>query len=389
MKKIVILFLSVILTMNCVNLAAQANAPTNFKATIGGISLACYLSWTNPATNIAGKPLNSIILIIIERNGEFVTAIENPAVGASMNYTDSEIPGVEAYEYDVYAFTEEGEGEKAYATANIHGTLCNFRFVLEDYDGFGWFPSAGIGITVDGVNYGFLKLAWGSAYAEEIVSLPSGEVEVSWFGSFPDSYHIDVYNSLEELIYTSPSLLNGGVFLAYHNECIECVPITDLEGEYISETDQVNLSWKAPEGDELIGFDIYRNDELIEHLSPLTTFYSENTEKLEDGDYTYCVIPVYPSICTLDDQCFEVNINVGVKDYENSISIYPNPAHSIISIAGAEIVNIKVFNKIGQLISTQHNTNIINVSSLTNGIYLLTIETSTGQIIQKKIIINH
>jgi hypothetical protein len=51
------------------------------------------------------------------------------------------------------------------------------------------------------------------------------------------------------------------------------------------------------------------------------------------------------------------------------------------------VLEAKIYNNIGQLILNQYNTNIIDVSELTNGIYILSIETSTKTTIQKKIII--
>jgi len=68
---------------------------------------------------------------------------------------------------------------------------------------------------------------------------------------------------------------------------------------------------------------------------------------------------------------------------------YPNPVNNAVHISGADIANVKVFNNIGQLILNEYNTNEINASKLTNGIYILSIETLTGNTIQKKIIINH
>ena len=287
---------------------------------------------------------------------------------------------------NTYSYSEKEQ--KTYTTTRSGDELCNFRFVLES-SGTGWFSSAGINITVDGVDYGFMNLAWGSAYAEEIVPLPSGEVQLFWTGNFSSSFHFKVYNPLDELIYTSPQDLNVGLFFTYQNECIECLPITGFEGVYNAEEHQVNLSWKAPESDNLTGFDIYRNDELIVHVPPTTIFYSDNTADLEEGDYKYCVVPVYPSVCSLDEECFETYIsNVGITNYKDNILIYPNPARDIVNISGADIANVKVFNNMGQLILTQQNTNSIDVSELTNGIYILSIELLTGNITQKKIIIN-
>ncbi|MCL2435746.1 MAG: T9SS type A sorting domain-containing protein [Lentimicrobiaceae bacterium] len=283
--------------------------------------------------------------------------------------------------------------QKFYVTANFEGELCNFRFILENPYGTGWSSSTGIRITVDEVDYGLVKLPWGMGnyYAEEIVPLPSGEVQLCWTGGYSYlSTLFKVYNSLDELIYTSPDddFIYEGVFLTYQNECIECLHITDFEGVYILEEHQVNLSWKLPESSYLIGFDIYRNDELITHVSPSTMFYSDNTFELENGDYKYCVVPVYPSICTLDEKCFETHINVGIANYKDYIMVYPNPARDIVTVSGIDVSNVKVFNNMGQLILTQHNKNVINISKLTKGIYIFSIELSTGNTIQKKIIIN-
>ncbi|MCL2435760.1 MAG: T9SS type A sorting domain-containing protein [Lentimicrobiaceae bacterium] len=292
-----------------------------------------------------------------------------------------------------YIYNEKEQ--KSYTMTLLQGELCNFRFVLENPYGVGWSSSNGIEITVDGVGYGLVRLPWGMGnyYAEEIIALPSGELQLYWIGNHSyETHQFKVYNSLDELIYTSPEddFIYGGIFLTYQNECVECLPITDLEGIYIAEEHQVNLSWTAPESTDLIGYDIYRNDELIDHLPPSTVSYFDNTTELEDGYYTYCVSPIYPSICSLDEKCFGTYIsNVGIVDYKDNILIYPNPTNNIVNISGIDVANVKIFNSIGQLVLNQHNTNAINVSALQNGIYILSVKTSTGSIIQKKISINH
>jgi hypothetical protein len=278
--------------------------------------------------------------------------------------------------------------------AQIASDSCNFKFLLYNNAGYGWPPGTGIEITVDGEDSGFVTLPFGlgNDYAEEIVVLPSGEIQLIWHGVFMNgSYHFEVYNSSDELIYTCPDDLPGELFFTYQNEClndIECLPLTDFKGVYTPEEKQVKLSWEAPESTALIGFNIYRNDSLIVHVTPATIFYSDNTEELENGNYKYCVAPVYPFVCDLDEECVEVPINVGIKDYKDNIMIYPNPAINMIHISDM-VLKAKIYNNTGQLILTQHNTNTINVSKLQNGIYILSIETLAGNITQKKIIINH
>ena len=69
------------------------------------------------------------------------------------------------------------------------------------------------------------------------------------------------------------------------------------------------------------------------------------------------------------------------------VSIYPNPATSIIYING-NVRNVELTNMAGQLIlSGGENTNEINVENVTNGIYILKITTTDNKHMIKKIII--
>jgi hypothetical protein len=275
--------------------------------------------------------------------------------------------------------------------AHIESDSCNFKFILSDDEGIGWPPLIGIAITVDGIDYGFVNLPWGTAYAEKTVSLPSGEVQMVFHGGFPPRYHIEIYNASDELIYTSPDFISG-LFFTYQNECPNCLPLTDFKGMHIQEENQVNLSWKAPESTALLGFDIFRNDELIAHVAPDTISYSDNTAGLESGNYKYCVTPVYPFVCTLDDKCFETPINVGVKDYETHIMIYPNPATNELTITNYElrITNVELFDVLGRKQKTENRRQsaesgiLIDISDLTSGVYFVKIITEQG-IITKKI----
>jgi len=64
-------------------------------------------------------------------------------------------------------------------------------------------------VTVDGVEYGFINLPWGTPSAEETLLLPSGEVHFSWPDGIvfsPNRHYFEIYNSFDELIYTSPDV---------------------------------------------------------------------------------------------------------------------------------------------------------------------------------------
>jgi len=100
---------------------------------------------------------------------------------------------------------------------------CQFRFVLGSPIGTGWVPESGITVTVDSVKYGFVTLPWGTTSAEDTLLLPSGEVNFLWLGEsyfMPLRNYFEIYNSSNELIYTSPEEPGiSELFFTYQNEC--------------------------------------------------------------------------------------------------------------------------------------------------------------------------
>jgi len=82
---------------------------------------------------------------------------------------------------------------------------------------------------------------------------------------------------------------------------------------------------------------------------------------------------------------------VGITEIKNTneeISVYPNPAHSIVYVSSNEqLVDIKVFDVLGsEILQTKQKE--IDISSLPNGVYFIHIETSAG-IKTKKVILQH
>jgi hypothetical protein len=71
---------------------------------------------------------------------------------------------------------------------------------------------------------------------------------------------------------------------------------------------------------------------------------------------------------------------------KNIISFYPNPASNQIHVTISDFIeneNIKIFNQLGQLVLEQKasNENVINVSSLTSGTYILSYNQISKKII--------
>ena len=110
-----------------------------------------------------------------------------------------------------------------------------------------------------------------------------------------------------------------------------------------------------------------------------TRCYIHNGELLY-SNYTHggndCITPLMGIECIVED---------------NSITIYPNPTSSNVNISSENIINsIEIYNSLGQRVYqsvVNSNTKTIDISSFTNGVYILGVNTENG-VIRKKIIKN-
>jgi len=100
---------------------------------------------------------------------------------------------------------------------------CQFRFVLVSPLGIGWNTGTGIAVTVDDIEFGVLTLPKGTPSIEYTLVLPLGEAHFLWINDklfTPYQHYFEIYNSLDELIYTSPDSPGlPELFFTYQNEC--------------------------------------------------------------------------------------------------------------------------------------------------------------------------
>lgn len=86
-------------------------------------------------------------------------------------------------------------------------------------------------------------------------------------------------------------------------------------------------------------------------------------------------------------------ITLGIDDLEslnNNISIYPNPASQTIFVrSGAEPVKeISLYSLLGRQVLKDLNSDKLDVSKLSKGIYLLQVTTYSSKTLKRKIVIN-
>ena len=118
------------------------------------------------------------------------------------------------------------------------------------------------------------------------------------------------------------------------------------------------------------------------------------------GDPYWLNNPCYAWVISVDDYCCDNewdDVCQSTYDYcegtwvgpilsrklDDNIIVYPNPASDKININ--KNVDINIFNSIGDMIISKQNTNILDVSKISSGMYMLQI-TYKNKIINKRII---
>ena len=99
----------------------------------------------------------------------------------------------------------------------------------------------------------------------------------------------------------------------------------------------------------------------------------------------YCCENEWDTICQLTyDYCDSTYVGpIPARMASNDIMVYPNPTSDKININ--KNVDINVFNYIGDMIISKQNTNVLDVSKLNSGMYMLQI-TYNNKTINKRII---
>ena len=75
------------------------------------------------------------------------------------------------------------------------------------------------------------------------------------------------------------------------------------------------------------------------------------------------------------------------ENKDSEISVYPNPVRDRVVIEGIEVVEVEVYNTLGQMVKTIQGTNEITVADLPQGVYLLRIADAEGKDYTNKIMI--
>ncbi|HRV54120.1 MAG TPA: T9SS type A sorting domain-containing protein, partial [Mangrovimonas sp.] len=90
-------------------------------------------------------------------------------------------------------------------------------------------------------------------------------------------------------------------------------------------------------------------------------------------------------------RAFDISATLSVEEVagHSQIKVFPNPAKEYLTIRlgnEMELQKADMYNNVGQLVLSSGNSQEINVAGLSQGIYLLEIQTNQGKEIRKIIV---
>jgi hypothetical protein len=182
------------------------------------------------------------------------------------------------------------------------------------------------------------------------------------------------------------SATEGGMF-KYVGVLEPASTLTTISGLTAQVSDNsVHLSWTAPAGKVLVGYNVYRNDTLMTASPTTAVFYHDSP--VANGKQTYCVTAVYDN-GESNEVCVDAWITVGIPNSDPSaFNVYPNPATDVINlITPLPFSQVRILTMQG-LEVYNYNASGNNLRILTEGfkpgMYLMQIK-SENQVITKKI----
>ena len=188
---------------------------------------------------------------------------------------------------------------------------------------------------------------------------------------------------VENLVYGTYKGSNDRIGWIHEEEIvISCNPISDLKAETTGETPKVHLSWTEPEAGStgnLTGYMIRKDGELL-------TGFVEEMEWIDnevdfDETHEYAVIAVYDDGCEAESEPISVSVLWDtVQDNGLYFGLYPNPAKETLRIDGKDILQVELFNIMGQkALNINEGFDAIRIEQLPCGLYFIRLQSKQGE----------
>ena len=183
-----------------------------------------------------------------------------------------------------------------------------------------------------------------------------------------------------------------------------CYPPRNLDFEYANNY-KAKLKWETPEPhDGLSGYYLFRKDgdgeyRRIKLLNASAVTFTDNS-LYQEGDYYYRLYAYYGDLdCTSSpanrhyyDNVFELHVYyspTGTDENEAQVKVYPNPAKSLVIIEAEGMMEVSVYNAMGQNVlqkEAKGDQTTVDLQDAPEGLYLLRVKTEKG-VISKRIVV--
>ena len=163
---------------------------------------------------------------------------------------------------------------------------------------------------------------------------------------------------------------------------ISCNPAHNLTAETGGDFPEVYLHWTEPEAGStgnLLNYIITRNGELLADSLTTTEFVDSDVAFFET--YEYVVIAVFDDGCESASRPLSVTlIPDAVQENGKEAKVYPNPAKDVLRVEGKDILQVELFNIVGQkVLSIDANFNAIKLDQLPGGLYFVRLQSKQGE----------
>ena len=171
---------------------------------------------------------------------------------------------------------------------------------------------------------------------------------------------------------------------------ISCNPVRNLYAEAFGDVPEVALRWTEPEPGStgnLLGYRILKDGILLEELPQAQQEYFDSNVDF-DETHEYVVIAVFDDGCeSASDPLSVTVIWDAIQENGKEAKIYPNPAKDMIHLNEVGLLQVEVFNIMGQsLLKINENFENIRLDYLQNGIYFVRLQYNYGEKMVKLIV---
>ena len=353
------------------------------------------VSWTNPTTSLDGSTLENIEQVVLLRNDQEIFSQANVTPGEVMTFEDN-VPDYDCYTYRIY-FVSNGAKGRAAEFRYQYGPTCTWKVVGQTTNFQGW---NGGKIQVKNRFGSVIKevTMTGSTPISQQIAMPEGNVTFNWVApnSTVSNMTINIKNSSNSSVYTFTGNSNQVPATLYtgDNDCAGCQPPTNLAGEYqwTNEGFGTMLTWSYDE--EPQSFKVYRSEDGInyEMIATVDKTLREYLDIVDAGDYYYQVT-AFRSYCEstpawVDEETDYVHVEVTSvsENGDAGLSVYPNPANTLMSVEAEGLQQVTICNVMGQVVKMQRCAEdgvVINTADLASGIYTISVKTNQGTMMKR------